>query len=69
MDMVPVTSSNIEAIGYDAPAKELHVHFKGGGKYKYLDVSPAKHAAFMKTASHGKHFAAKIRNAHKFEKY
>jgi hypothetical protein len=68
MDMKPVDSASISAIGYDADSKELHVHFVNGGEYKYFDVSPEKHAALMSTKSHGKHFMSTIRRSHKCER-
>lgn len=37
-DMVYVDSSNIEAIGYDADSRELHVQFISGTLYVYFDV-------------------------------
>ena len=36
--MFPVTSSNVESLGYDDATRELHVRFKGGGHYVYADV-------------------------------
>jgi len=67
VEMVPVTSSNIKAIGYNGPDRTLYVEFLSGKKYKYADVSPQKHAALMATSSHGKHFIAHIRHSHQFE--
>lgn len=36
--MVPLKSSNIEAIGHDGGKHELHVKFKNGGHYVYENV-------------------------------
>ena len=33
-----VDSSNVEAIGYDPEARELHVHFIKSANYVYVDV-------------------------------
>lgn len=68
-EMTPVESEAIAAIGYNAPDRTLHVHFRNGGKYKYFDVSPHKHKALMATKSHGKHFMQHIRHSHHFERY
>jgi hypothetical protein len=39
MDMIYVDSSNVDQIGYDDAASEVHVIFKNGGHYVYSDVT------------------------------
>ena len=39
MDMIYVDSSNVDQIGFDDYAGEVHVIFKGGRHYIYSDVS------------------------------
>lgn len=68
VEMKPVKSSNISAIGFDAENKALHVSFRNGTSYIYHDVDAEKHAALMKADSVGSHFHAHIRNGHKFTK-
>lgn len=68
VEMIKVKSSNIEAVGHDPIANELHVQFKNGSKYKYLDCTAAAHSAFMKSDSIGIHFHHQIKNNFKFEK-
>lgn len=63
--MKPVTSSNIEAVGYDKDKQELHVSFKGSGTYVYAGVPQAKHTALMGAESVGKAFQDLIRPNHK----
>lgn len=58
-------SSNIAAIGYNAPAKRLRVQFKNGGIYEYANVPTNVHMELMAAESKGSHFAKHIR--HKFE--
>lgn len=65
MQLKPVTSSNIKAVGYDPSSKALHVQFKSGQTHRYDDVSPEKHAALMAADSVGSHFHQHIRNSHK----
>lgn len=55
--MHPVQSSNISHVGYDAPARRMHIKFKTGGHYHYADVPPETHEEFMKAESKGKHFS------------
>lgn len=68
VQMHPVKSSNIDAIGYDAAAKELHVKFKSGGVHAYADVPMDKYIALKTAPSIGKHFHAHVRDKHKSRK-
>lgn len=73
MERIPVKSSQIAAIGYDAETKTLAVEFLGKGTaprsvYHYHDVPPETHAALMGAESIGKYFGANVRAAHKFTK-
>lgn len=58
--MVPVTSSNIESIGYDAAGRTLHIKFKSSGTYKYGGVTGAEHRLLMAAQSKGKHLREHI---------
>lgn len=63
MDLAPVKSSNIEAIGYDSDLKLLVVKFKDGGRYIYPNVPADVHARFISAESAGKFFHSDIRTA------
>lgn len=56
MKLVPVKSSNVEAVGYDPDKRTMHVRFKGGATYIHHDVEPAHHAAFVSAPSVGAHY-------------
>lgn len=58
VQMVLVASSNVKAIGYDAPAQELHVDFHSGHSGIYANVPAAKQAALMAAPSKGSHLHA-----------
>lgn len=65
--MTPVTSSQIESIGYDTASKTLAVKFKRGGLYHYADVPEHKHAAMMDPeASVGTYLGKHIKGMHDF---
>lgn len=52
--MIFVTSSNIEAIGYDTVSLELHVRFlKSGETYVYYAVEEWRHQELMQVDSKG----------------
>lgn len=44
MALMPVKSSNVEAIDYDPTKATLRVKFKAGGVYDYPDVTPQHYA-------------------------
>ena len=53
LDMVPVTSSNLAAVGYDSRKSELWVRFLDDSLYRYDGVPAIVHAELMAAASHG----------------
>lgn len=61
VDMAPVKSSNISAIGYDSDASRLYVQFKNGGSYVYHGIEPAQHAELIKAKSVGSHLHAHVK--------
>lgn len=62
IELVPVTSNQVKAIGYDEATKTLAVTFTRGigAIYHYPDVSKETHDAFMQAESVGKFFGAHI---------
>jgi len=62
MDMQPVKSSNIEAVGYDPVTQQLDVTFKGNPKaYHYYNVPESKHRELMAADSKGSYFSRNIK--------
>lgn len=62
MLLVPVVSSNMAAVGYDAIQNVLVVQFKGKDtQYPYHGVSPELHAEMMSSPSIGSFFAKHIK--------
>ncbi|WP_246051616.1 KTSC domain-containing protein [Panacagrimonas perspica] len=59
--MVPVSSSNLSAVGYDATTQTLRVSFVDGGLYDYSGVPASVHASLMSASSHGAYFDAHIK--------
>lgn len=66
--MLPVRSSNIEAIGHDAAAHELHVKFKGGGTYVYAGVHRDIYHAMLESDSPGGFHGHRIKDVFKHRK-
>ncbi len=69
VDMMPVKSSNIAEIGYDADKHELHVKFKSGGHYVYEEVEPIVHTSAMAADSVGGFLHANVIKGPKKYKY
>lgn len=63
IDLHPVSSSQVKAVGYDASTRTLSVTFAHGigSIYQYPDVSPETHAAFIGAESIGKYFGQHIK--------
>jgi len=62
VNMIPVSSSNISSIGYDAGSSTLYMTFHHGGDYMYSGVPANVYNELMSAPSHGKYFAAHIKN-------
>lgn len=73
IELIPVKSRQVAAIGYDPEARALHVMFLSKGAYAvpiyvYPDVSPETHTEFVGAESIGTYFGAHIK-ALPFKKY
>lgn len=60
MQKTPVTSSNIEAVGYDPGL--LRIWFKNGSAFDYAGVTPEEYESLIQAGSIGKHFNAEIKS-------
>jgi hypothetical protein len=68
MELHPVTSSNIKAVGYDPDTQRLVVQFNSGKKYAYADVPPEVHKEFLDAKSMGIFFTREVRGKYAAEK-
>lgn len=76
MEMKPVKSSQIHAVGYDPATKQMRIQFLSGKDrapgpvYEYDGITSAQHADLVAAESVGKHFGTYIRGnaAIKFRK-
>lgn len=68
IQMTPVMSSNVVAIGYDAESKTLQVEFNSGTTYQYFDVQVEVFGAFERAESQGRFFNQFIKNRYAFER-
>lgn len=65
MNHVPVVSSNLKSVAYDAESRKMQVAFTNGKTWEYVDVSPGHHEALVAAHSVGKHYSQFIKG--KFE--
>lgn len=64
--MVPVSSSDLAAVGYENGT--LFVSFRSGSTYRYTGVPEYVHRELMAAPSHGKYFHRFIRNSFPYQK-
>jgi hypothetical protein len=63
MERVPVESSNILSIGYNAETATLEVEFHNGSIYQYYNISAELHDGLMKAGSKGTYLDQHIKKA------
>lgn len=56
MERVPVDSTTMTSIGYDAEARILEIEFTGGAIYQYLDVPEEIYQELLNAESKGRYF-------------
>ncbi len=61
MNRVPVSSSNLASVGYDAESKTLEIEFQSGSIYQYFAVPEKIFSGLMSAASRGRYFDAYIK--------
>lgn len=59
--MVPVQSSNVAAVGYEASSRKLAVKFISGDYYIYYDVPATVHTQFVNAGSIGQFLNTNIK--------
>ena len=67
IEMIPVTSSNVDAVGYDGITNELRVRFKSGLVYAYSNVPLHVFVDLLNAESHGKYLAAEVKGKYPYK--
>ncbi|BBJ23102.1 KTSC domain-containing protein [Candidatus Nitrotoga sp. AM1P] len=68
MEKTPVTSSNVESIGYDEDSSTLEIEFKNGATYQYFDVPENVFTELRDADSVGGYLAARIKGTYRYSK-
>lgn len=56
MEMIPVSSSNLVAIGYDYEIAVMHIEFLKSGTYAYQGVPAEVYESLLSAGSKGQYF-------------
>jgi len=62
--MIPVSSSDLSAVGYDSSSETLTIEFNSGGLYEYYGVPQNIYEGLMSASSKGKFFHRFIRDSY-----
>lgn len=63
-----VSSSNIEAVGYDVESRELWVRFTSGDTYVYSNVDEGTHQSLVSAPSIGSYLNRAVKGAFDYRK-
>ena len=66
MNRMPVISSNIASVGYDANTMTLEVEFTKGSVYQYFDVPEAEYHALVNASSVGTYLNQSIKRNYRY---
>ena len=67
-EMIPVSSSNIESIGYDEQNQQVYVRFLNGSLYVYKGVPPHEYQNLMEAPSQGSYLHRSFKNVYPYER-
>ena len=67
-EMIPVSSSNIAAIGYDNSSQDVYVRFLNGSLYVYRGVPEFLFEEFKTAPSHGSFLHRNFKNVYPYER-
>jgi len=66
MKRLPVSSSCIVSVGYDAKTRTLELEYTNGGIYQYFDVGPRVYHQLMRADSHGGFANREIKGVYRY---
>ncbi|GAB3686460.1 KTSC domain-containing protein [Salinarchaeum chitinilyticum] len=67
MNRTPVSSSDLDSVGYDQDNQILEVEFNSGGVYQYFDVPPRIYEGLMNASSHGSYFHSQVKDNFRYD--
>lgn len=67
-EMIPVSSSDIESIGYDEQNQNAYVRFLSGTLYVYMGVPRHEFQNLLEASSHGSYLHYNFKNVYPYER-
>jgi len=67
-EMIQVSSSNIDSVGYDVENQEVYVRFLNGSLYKYIGVQQHEFENLRDAASVGSYLNRNYKNVYSYER-
>lgn len=68
VNMIHVTSSNVENVGYDESKQVLYVRFLSGGLYIYKGVDSSEFEGLLNASSVGTYLNRNIKKVYPYER-
>ena len=68
VEMVPVSSSNVASVGYDADNEIVHVQFLNGSEYIYKGVPLHEFEGLRDASSVGSYLHRNYKNVYPYER-
>jgi hypothetical protein len=68
LEMMPVRSETLKAIGYDLDTNTLRISFKSGGVYEYAHVPESRWEGLQNAVSKGSYFHRYIKDKYRTRK-
>ena len=66
MNRIPVSSSNISSVGFDADTLTLEIEFTNGNVYQYFDVPSTIYEELMQAESKGRFLSSQIKGVYRY---
>lgn len=67
-EMIPVSSSNIDSIGYDEQNQAVYVRFLNNSLYVYKGVPEYEFRNLLEAPSHGSYLHRNFKNVYPYER-
>ncbi|MDE1168501.1 MAG: KTSC domain-containing protein [Pseudomonas sp.] len=68
MERSPVSSSNVESVGYEEDSETLEIEFKNGTLYQYFDVPQSVFDGLRSADSVGGYLAQNIKGVYRYSR-
>jgi hypothetical protein len=67
-EMIPVSSSNVASLGYDAETQTVYVRFTNNSLYTYKNVPEGEYQGLLNAPSVGSYLHRNYKNVYPYER-